>query len=348
MVLGEGDEQPMTIAIRKQAVSAAYSEHEKAMAAKREEEERAAAAKAAEDAAAAAKAQQEKQAAEAAAAAAAEATAKSSALAALSESESAPAAAPAENAAAKAAAAAAEKACKEALASSSASGAGAEEVKSKDVAAAAAAAVPAQGAVTLNLKSNVAGEGTTAISVPSLQTSVLELKEAIAAKMGHAADTQRLIFTGRVLDNANTLATYNIKSGCSLHLVVSKNIGAGRASASSSPASSAAGTAGSASSRCPPAGLVHAVKGGGIELRQILVDAGPKLVVVDWMAPWCGPCRAIGPKIDELAANNADVVFLKVDTEATGENKALAMDARFVGWRWRETGTERQAQGHRH
>jgi thioredoxin 1 len=42
------------------------------------------------------------------------------------------------------------------------------------------------------------------------------------------------------------------------------------------------------------------------------VDAGAKLVVVDWMAPWCGPCRAIGPKIEELAANNADVVFLKV------------------------------------
>ena len=60
--------------------------------------------------------------------------------------------------------------------------------------------------------------------------------------------------------------------------------------------------------------MVHSVKGGGIELRQILVDAGDKLVVVDWMAPWCGPCRAIGPKIEELAANNADVVFLKVST----------------------------------
>jgi len=42
-------------------------------------------------------------------------------------------------------------------------------------------------------------QGTTAISVPSLESTVLQLKEAIAAKMGHAADSQRLIFTGRVL-----------------------------------------------------------------------------------------------------------------------------------------------------
>ena len=43
----------------------------------------------------------------------------------------------------------------------------------------------------------------------------------------------------------------------------------------------------------------------------------------------CGPCRAIGPKIEELAANHADAIFVKIDTEATGENKALAMDAQI-------------------
>ena len=43
----------------------------------------------------------------------------------------------------------------------------------------------------------------------------------------------------------------------------------------------------------------------------------------------CGPCRAIGPKIEEMAANHADAIFVKIDTEATGENKALAMDAQI-------------------
>jgi len=172
-------------------------------------------------------------------------------------------------------------------------------------------------AVTLNLKSNVAGEGTTSVTVASLDTSVMQLKEAIAVKMGHAADSQRLIFTGRVLDNSQPLSAYNIKSNCTLHLVVSKSLGAAK-----SPTKEGGGLG-------PPAGLVHGITGGAIELRQVLINAGPRLVVVDWMAPWCGPCRAIAPKIDDLASNNADVVFLKIDTEASGENKALAMDAQI-------------------
>jgi thioredoxin 1 len=135
--------------------------------------------------------------------------------------------------------------------------------------------------------------------------------------MGHAADSQRLIFTGRVLDNSQPLSAYNIKSNCTLHLVVSKSLGAAK-----SPTKEGGGLG-------PPAGLVHGITGGAIELRQVLINAGPRLVVVDWMAPWCGPCRAIAPKIDDLASNNADVVFLKIDTEASGENKALAMDAQI-------------------
>ncbi|MFK5635930.1 MULTISPECIES: thioredoxin [unclassified Ornithinimicrobium] len=39
------------------------------------------------------------------------------------------------------------------------------------------------------------------------------------------------------------------------------------------------------------------------------------IVLVDWWAEWCGPCKMFGPVFEKASVQHADVVFGKVDTE---------------------------------
>ena len=61
------------------------------------------------------------------------------------------------------------------------------------------------------------------------------------------------------------------------------------------------------------------------DFAEHLAAAGTDgLVVVDFFATWCGPCKAIAPRIEEMAKNEYSMVkFLKVDVD---ECEEVAMD----------------------
>ncbi len=41
-----------------------------------------------------------------------------------------------------------------------------------------------------------------------------------------------------------------------------------------------------------------------------------EIVLIDFWASWCGPCRTFAPVYENVSQDNPDIVFAKVDTEA--------------------------------
>jgi thioredoxin 1 len=50
------------------------------------------------------------------------------------------------------------------------------------------------------------------------------------------------------------------------------------------------------------------------------------IVLVDWWADWCGPCKMFAPVFEKASEQNPDIVFGKVDTEA---EQSLAAQAQI-------------------
>ena len=48
--------------------------------------------------------------------------------------------------------------------------------------------------------------------------------------------------------------------------------------------------------------------------RDVLQADGP--VIVDFWAPWCGPCKAIEPALEEIAGESERVELVRIDIDA--------------------------------
>ncbi|CAH1276462.1 unnamed protein product [Diabrotica balteata] len=68
--------------------------------------------------------------------------------------------------------------------------------------------------------------------------------------------------------------------------------------------------------------MVHHIKDKD-DLEAKFTEAGGNLVVLDFSAAWCGPCKMISPKLDELATEYPNVIIVKIDVD---ECEDLAME----------------------
>ena len=69
--------------------------------------------------------------------------------------------------------------------------------------------------------------------------------------------------------------------------------------------------------------VVHITK----DTFESIVNQNDKPVLIDFWAPWCGPCQMVGPIIEEIAAERDDIIVGKINVD---DEMELAKSFRIV------------------
>lgn len=62
----------------------------------------------------------------------------------------------------------------------------------------------------------------------------------------------------------------------------------------------------------------------GREAFEKLVTSDDTFVIVDFWAPWCGPCQQFGPIFERVSEKHPDIVFAKVNTDEEQQLSEMA------------------------